>query len=94
MTKRWICDFASAGSEASSRVHPGDAIGDQRIDLVMRGEIGVAGVGNAPPVGPAAGGGYVDVDQRADHVAPVAECHGFLDVGQELQLVFDQAAAR
>ena len=68
----------------------GDAVGDQAIHLVLRGEIRVPGVGNAPLVGPPAHGRRVDVDQRADHVAPVAEADGFLDVRNEFEPVLDQ----
>ena len=56
----------------------------------LRGEIGVAGIGDAPLVGPSADSGHVDVDERADHVAPIAERHRFLDVGQEFEFVFEQ----
>ena len=68
----------------------GDAVGNQPIHLVLRGEIGVARVGDAPLVGPSADSGHVDVDERADHVASIAESDRFLDVGNELELVFEQ----
>ena len=48
------------------------------------------GIGDALPVGPPAGRGHFDVDERADHVAPVAERHRFPDVGQELEFAFEQ----
>ena len=88
--KRWICDFASAGLLRQVGVDAGDAVGDQPVHLVLRGKIGVAGVGDALLVGPSADGGHVDVDERADHVAPIAESHRFLDVGNELEPVFEQ----
>ena len=68
----------------------GDAVGDQPIHLVARGEVGMAGVGDALLVGPSADSRHIDVDQHADHVAPVAESNRFLDVRNELELVFEQ----
>ena len=35
-------------------------------------------------------GRHVDVDERANHVAAIAEGYRFLDVGNELELVFEQ----
>jgi hypothetical protein len=55
----------------------------------MRGQVGVAGIGDAAPLGPVADGFHVDVDEGADLVALVAEDHRFLDEGEELELVLD-----
>jgi hypothetical protein len=46
-------------------------------------------VGQVVALGPVAHGLEIDVDEGADLVAPVAECHRFLDVGEELELVLD-----
>src|SRR6185295_5967470 len=67
-----------------------DAVGNQPVHLVLRGEIGVAGVGDASLVGPSADSRHVNVDERANLVASIAKSYRFLDVGNELELVFEQ----
>ena len=59
------------------------------VDLVARGEVDVARVGQVALLGPVADRLHVDVDERADAVAPVAERHRFLDVREELELVLE-----
>src|SRR5882762_2672039 len=55
----------------------------------LRGEVCVAGIRQVAPLGPVADRGHVDVDECADLVAPLAEAHRFLDVGEELELVLE-----
>ena len=66
-----------------------DALLDQVVDLGAAGEVGVARVRDAAPLRPVADRRHVDVDERAHHVAAVAERHRLLDVGEELELVLD-----
>src|SRR6476646_10645322 len=68
------------------RVHLLDAAADQRVDLGLRGKIGVAGIGNAAALRPVAHRSEVDVDERAHVIAAGAERHRFLDVRKELEL--------
>ena len=87
--KRWICDSASPASRRQFRVHLLDAFADQVVDLRLLREVGVAGVGEAAPLGPVADRADVDVDERARHRAAVAEDHRLLDVREELELVLE-----
>src|SRR6185437_9828188 len=66
-----------------------DAVADQRVHLGLCGEIAVARVSESAPLGPVADRSDIDVDERADAVAPVAERDGLTDVREELQLVLD-----
>ena len=50
----------------------------------------MAGVGDASLVGPSADSRHVNVDERANLVASIAKSYRFLDVGNELELVFEQ----
>ena len=59
------------------------------VDLVARGEVDVARVGQVALLRPVAHRLHVDVDEGADAVAPVAEGHRLLDVGKELELVLE-----
>ncbi len=68
-------------------VHLLHAVADQRQHLGLGGEVGVARIRQVLPLGPVAHGLEIDVDQRADLVAAVAERHGLLDVREELELV-------
>ena len=65
------------------------AFADEIEHRGLRGEVRVAGIGQVAPLGPVADRGRVDVDERAHLVAPLAEAHGFLDVGKELELVLE-----
>ena len=65
------------------------AFADEPVDFRLLRQIGIAGVGQATALGPVAHRSDVDVDERAYHVAAVAEHHGFLDVRKELELVLD-----
>ena len=80
---------AEHGIARELRVDLLDAFLDQVADLLAAGEVGVARIREAAPLGPVADGRHVDVDERAHHVAPVAEGDRFLDVGEELELVLD-----
>src|SRR5690606_7032261 len=66
-----------------------DAIPDQGVDPVLAGQVGVAGIGQAAALGPVADRFQVDVDEGADLGAIGPEGDGFLDEGEELQLVLD-----
>ena len=70
-------------------IHLLDAAADQLVHGGLRRKIGVAGVGNAAPLGPVADRADVDVDERAHAVAVGAEHDRFLDVREELELVLD-----
>src|SRR6266705_3276090 len=65
------------------------AFADEIEHRGLRSEVCVARVRQVAPLGPVADRGHVDVDERADLVAPLAEAHGFLDVGEELELVLE-----
>ena len=82
--------FRQRGLRRQLRVHRGDTVRNQPVDLVARGEIGVARIGDAPLVGPSADSSHVNVDERANHVAAIAESDRFPDIGQEFEFVFDQ----
>ena len=58
-------------------------------DVRMGRELLVGAVGDVVPLRPARHRHEVDVDEGADHVAPVAERHHLLDLGKELELVLD-----
>src|SRR6516225_7452912 len=60
------CERAFAGKLG---VHLFDAFADQRVDLRLRRQIGVAGVWDTSALGPVADRSHVDVDERADLVA-------------------------
>ena len=87
--KRLICEPASSLVGGEVGVDLLDALADQLVDLGLLRQVGVAGVGQVAPLGPVADRLEVDVDERADLLAPVAEGHRFLDVREELELVLD-----
>ena len=66
-----------------------DAVAHELEHLGLLRQVGVAAVRQVALLGPVADRLDVDVDERADLVAPVAEGHRFLDVREELQLVLD-----
>ena len=68
-------------------IHRGDVAGDQLIHLVAAGEVGIAGIGDAAPLGPVADRIEIDVDEAGGEIAPVAERDRLLDIGEELELV-------
>ena len=75
-----------AGEAAVHAVH---RLADEVVHLRLLGEVGVGGVGDAPPLRPVAHRGEVDVEQR-DHVgAPVTDAHRLLDERRELELVLE-----
>ena len=61
------------------------------VDLRARRQVGVAGVDQAAALGPGAHRFQVDVDEGADVGPLLPEGDGLLDVGAELQLVFQVA---
>ncbi|KAG1444629.1 hypothetical protein G6F57_017771 [Rhizopus arrhizus] len=89
--------LARAGQFVVVRLRVGGQVGidlfhafrDQLIDLVLGRQVGIAGVGQPAAFGPVAHGFQIDVDEGADIFAIRAEGHGFLDVREELELVFD-----
>ena len=88
--KRWICESARSPRAARSALTFSTHSRDQRRTTSgLRGEVGVAGIGEAAPLGPVADRVHVDVDERADAVAVVAEGDRLLDDGEELELVLD-----
>src|SRR5690606_15072716 len=66
-----------------------DAIANELEHFLLARQVGVAGVRQAATLGPVAHGLEVDVDEGTDFIAAVAKRHGFLDEGEELQLVLD-----
>src|SRR5450755_1998513 len=67
----------------------GDAIADQLAHLGLLRKLGVAAIRQVALLGPVADSFEVDVDEGANLFALVAEGHGFLDEGAELELVLD-----
>ena len=55
----------------------------------MGGKLLIGAIGNIVALSPTADGGEIDVEQRADAIALIAEGDGLADVGIELQLVLD-----
>src|SRR5216683_3350355 len=72
-----------------SVIGPTDLLVHQLVGGGVLGEIRIARVADASPLGPVPHDFRVDVD-HGDHVgALVANCHGLLDVDAELELVLD-----
>src|SRR3989454_10667254 len=70
-------------------IHLLDALADQRVDLLARGEIDVAGIRQVALFRPVAHRLHVDIDEGADLVAFIAEAHGFFHIRKKLQLVLE-----
>src|SRR5438309_4704078 len=80
---------AERGIGGEVAVHFFHALAHQLVDRRLRGEVGVAGIGQVALLGPVGHRLHVEVDEGADPVTPVPEAHRFLDVGKELELVLD-----
>ena len=58
----------------------GDIAGNQIVDFVAAGEVGIAGVSDAAPLRPVADRIEIDIDEARGEITAVAERHGFFDI--------------
>ena len=77
------------GLAEEAPVHPLDLLPDQLVHLGLLGEVGVARVGDVPPLRPAPHRPQVDVDERGHEGPARPHAHRLLDVRRELELVLE-----
>src|SRR6185436_7319053 len=68
-------------------VHPRHLLADELVDLGLLGQVRVARVGEAAPLGPAPDRRDVDVEERGHVGAVLSDADRLTDVGRELELV-------
>src|SRR2546428_3376897 len=66
-----------------------DLLLDQLVDFRLLAEVGIARIGNPAALRPVPDRGEIDVHERGDVRAVLADAHGLLHVRRELQLVLD-----
>src|SRR3546814_9131536 len=82
----WSSDVCSSDLVGVDLV---DAIADKLVNLGFAGQVCVACIRQAAPLGPVAHGFKVDIDEGTDFGHIGAEGDGLFDVLEELQLVLD-----